>query len=108
MLELRDVGLSPGLEAAGIPRTLELVADGWVGIDHTPSDCKCHQATQRLEHIALWMWLERLQRFCRAARAQPGGALLPLFGAQPPSSTAAPTRRFCREPPQRPCIHASP
>src|SRR5262249_62335510 len=101
MLELRDVGLSPGLEAAGIPRTLELVADGWVGIDHTPSDCKCHQATQRLEHIALWMWLERLEQFCDLARLPPSAAVVPLFRAKTPVQRASPPPACCPQPPRK-------
>src|SRR5262245_4445373 len=105
MLELRDVGLSPGLEAAGIPRTLELVADGWVGIDHTPSDGKCHQATQRLEHIALWMWLEQLEQFGDVPRLHHGEAFVPMFGAKTLEQRAPHPLRCCRKPPERLGIH---
>src|SRR5262245_1672434 len=104
-LELRDVGLSPGLEATGIPRTLELVADGWVGIDHTPSDCKCHQATQRLEHIALWMWLESLEQFGDVLRLHHGEALVSMFGAKPPKQRASHPLRCRGKPRERLGIH---
>src|SRR5262245_31633765 len=105
MLEQRDVGLSPGLEAAGIPRTLELVAGGWVGIDHAPSDCKCHQATQRLEHIALWMWLEPLEQFGDVPRLHHGEALVSMFGAKPLEQRASHSLRCCRKARERLGIH---